>query len=412
MSKMSYRGYKGMSMSMMSKKKSAKKEEISKVDKFDKNTSGMSNPYGKGYGNGYKGNGGFYSSKRSMMSSSMSKSAMSSKGKGYYPDDDWSSKGKGGGGSGSGKGGGSDDDDTGGNLPTATPTRQGDIAIPTSIPTAAPTRIGQFDTPAPSSSTLAPGATLAPDATLAPGATLAPDATRAPDATPEPSTAMPTIVTESPVFASCETNGGVFGSNGGNQLTVGYGYELETDPVTAGELTQQVIPALEIAFNNFLLPDLFPGICAQVAAGRRRLAVQGISTMPDDRPQFGIPCQTPKTETGNDCVYIRGQLMIFTDEIGTRQQYIDTIKSGLKLGMTNGAFNDAQESIVKVTYVEADSDGMPLDNRPTVSPTLAPDEDRGIDEASDDDRNLLLPLLLVAGAVLIVVTGVVTYRNT
>jgi len=244
---------------------------------------------------------------------------------------------------------------------------------------------------------------------------LAPDATRAPDATSQPSTLMPTIVTESPVFASCETSGGVFGSNSGNQLTIGYGYELETDPITLSTLTNQVIPALEIAFNNFLLPDLFPGICAQVAAGRRRLAVQGISTVQADLPQFGIPCQTPKAESENDCFYMRGRLMIFTDEIGTRQQYIDTVRNGLELGMTSGAFNDAQENVVKVTYVEADSNGMPVDDRPTVSPgrgTSAPDPDRVIDEAADDDRDLLLPLLLVAGAVLIVVTGVVTYRNT
>ena len=403
----SYKGYKGGSMSMgskmsvgwgMSMKKSCKKDGISKIDKL--------NMMSYKYGNGYKG----MSMMRSWMSTKKSKGIGNGKGKGKgkgkgsgsYPDDDVDDYfgGKGKGTSGSSKGMGS---------ATAVPTRQGSIKVPTispSEPTLAPTRTEGVET------TLSPQmpTTVAPIATTAPAAsTPAPDSTSTPDSSQQ---------TESPVFASCETAAGIYGSMNDNGLTVPYGYELETDPATAAELRTQVIPPLEIAFNNYLLPNLFPGVCGQSTARRRRLAVQGISTVPADAAQFGIPCRTPKSDPANDCVYVRGQLTVYTDEIGPREQYVSTVRNGLRLGMENGAFDDAQEKIIKVTYVETGSDGFPVDSVPTVSPgnpqqTQSPAGVRAIEtDDDDDDRNLLLPLLLVAGAVLIVATGIVTYRNT
>ena len=85
--------------------------------------------------------------------------------------------------------------------------------------------------------------------------------------------------------------------------------------------------------------------------------------------------------------------------------------------MDNGEFNKAHPDIVKVSYVEIDGDGNRVIDTPTVSPaspgeTEAPAAARVVESDGDDDRNLLLPLLLVGGAVLIVVTGIITYRNT
>ena len=386
---------KGMSMSMKGMKKSYQMEH--NLPKYDKIMSCKGNS-GKGMRMGSMGKG-------------MGSSKMGSMKMGRYPDDDFfgfddeywgkgkgrSMMGKGKGSSkGKGNGWGSSDDDSDDHYgeSTESPTRQGNIGEPTiapSGPTLQPTRTGGSNTPVPS--TVAP--TLTPD-------------------TPLEETTEPT----QPVVASCETSAGIYGSTQSTPLTVSYGYELETTPLSIPELQNDVIPPLEIAFNNFLLPNLFPGVCGQVSARRRRLAVRGISTVPADVPIVTVPCQTPKKDTANDCVFVRGRLMLYTDESGPREGYTNTVRNGLEFGMSNDAFVDAHNSIVKVTFVETDINGFPADYTPTPSPEdedpLSDDETRAIDVqgADDDDRELLLPLLLVAGAVLIVVTGIVTYRNT
>jgi hypothetical protein len=151
-------------------------------------------------------------------------------------------------------------------------------------------------------------------------------------------------------------------------------------------------------------------VCGEVARRRLQQAiVEGITTTPADEPILGIPCQTPKDDASNECVYVRGRLTLFTDIDGPRTELVNTVRRGLQLGMANGAFNNVQENIVKVTYVESDEEGFPPDVTPTVSPTTFTEVPRS---SSDDDNNLLLPLLLAGGAAIIVVTGVITYRNT
>ena len=109
---------------------------------------------------------------------------------------------------------------------------------------------------------------------------------------------------------------------------------------------------------------------------------------------------------------------MFLDDLDLSDQYTSTVRSGLKLGMDGGTFDEGvHPAIVKVTYVEADANGLPMGLAPSDDTnrelTLPPAGDpRAIEADDDDDRDLLLPLLLVAGAVIIVVTGFITYRNT
>lgn len=60
-----------------------------------------------------------------------------------------------------------------------------------------------------------------------------------------------------------------------------FGYELET---SSGDVENDVIPALETAFNAKLLPDLFATQCGGSARRlrRRKLQAVGLSTRPDD----------------------------------------------------------------------------------------------------------------------------------
>ena len=110
--------------------------------------------------------------------------------------------------------------------------------------------------------------------------------------------------------------------------------------------------------------------------------------------------------------------MLFTDETGEREQYVQTVQTGLELGLNGGDFNNAQADVVQLTYVEVDENGNPVNLSPTLVPgrevTVAPTISMVVepDGSEDDSPDFLLPLLLVGGAVFIVGAGIITYRNT
>jgi hypothetical protein len=63
---------------------------------------------------------------------------------------------------------------------------------------------------------------------------------------------------------------------------VQFAYEVETTPgVDKAEINLDIIPQIEKAILNSVLPELFADTCSEGRL-RRRLALSGISTRPSD----------------------------------------------------------------------------------------------------------------------------------
>jgi len=165
----------------------------------------------------------------------------------------------------------------------------------------------------------------------------------------------------------CSTTDGIFGSTDGKLILVSFGYELETTTVDDFDLVQEVLPPLEAAFTNYLLPLLFEGECsdddgvvASVSSsgsslghrGLRRLGqFVGISALPDDLPILDVVCSKALKAEGNVCTVMLGELRLYLNE-DRRLSVESDVKDALKEGMENNAFNSAEERIVRVGYLD------------------------------------------------------------
>ena len=191
--------------------------------------------------------------------------------------------------------------------------------------------------------------------------------------TPLP-TVAPTLAVE-----TCTAHDGVWGLLEGDLQVVSYGYELETVPsTTENQLITEVLPALEEAFTQFLLPVLAVEECGSrrklldvpvVSLGRtgnRRLQVStfvGISSRPDDVVVEGLACFTPNRGADNQCRLMYGELSLyFNDTTGNEvrrgrtarflDENEDLVRQALKGGMEDDEFLYADDRIVRVTYVD------------------------------------------------------------
>jgi hypothetical protein len=210
----------------------------------------------------------------------------------------------------------------------------------------------------------------------------------------------------------CTSEGNLFGSSDGDPLFLEYGYEIETDPATIqGTLANVVLPPLEVAFNNFLLPELFPEICA--VGRRRRLRLVGLSTAPGDEPRPELAC-VGNVAPSNDCTLVSGSLILFVDENEQVSVFEERVRERLKLGMDNDAFLSAHPSIKRVSFVDTNDVGLPAPA--SEGPADAPSNGGGgaIEDRDDDDfgNNFVLPVLLAAGSVIIITGGVVAARKS
>jgi hypothetical protein len=193
-------------------------------------------------------------------------------------------------------------------------------------------------------------------------------------------TLSPVVQATAQPSSVCISEGNLFG----DPLFLEYGYEIETDPATIqGTLANVVLPPLEVAFNNFLLPELFPEICA--VGRRRRLRLVGLSTGPVDEPRSELAC-VGNVAPSNDCTFVSGSLILFVDENEQVSVFEERGRERLKLGMDNDAFLSAHPSIKRVSFVEPNDPPEPT-------------------------TNVVLPVVLAAGSVIIITGGVLATRK-
>ena len=244
-----------------------------------------------------------------------------------------------------------------------------------------------------------------------------------PDEVPTPSPKVPTpsptlsqeptvfeIMTSPPISDenSCRTSDtGVFGDIDGEPLVVSFDYAVElAEGTSESEFTSLLLPDLEIAMNDAILPSIFPE-CATATTNRRRLSsnhrqllgtIAGISTRPFDSIENEIEC------TGSNCHGLYGTLTIFIRtrrrrrSLQEEESHTTAVRTALKDSMDAGAFNDVAESIISVTWVD---DG--LDETPVEKPPPETDDNESSTDRSAGNTQVIAWTVSMGGAALLVV---------
>lgn len=250
------------------------------------------------------------------------------------------------------------------------------------------------------------------------------------DGTPRPSVLPPPPSTTSTVAPTngadergserCVSQGNLYGSLDGDPRFVEYGYEIETNPNSiVGSLASDVLPILEQAFNDYLLPDLFPQKCPDVVVNdiltsqrRRQLRVVGLSATPNDEPRPEFVCRGTAVAPQNECVFVRGSLILFVDENELATVLERRVRDRLKLGMDNDIFMPSHPSIQRLTYVETDAGGLPtLPLEPSTLPDLQGNTEDNESPNGPFNNDLVFPMIMASAAVLIVVAGALVARR-
>jgi hypothetical protein len=206
---------------------------------------------------------------------------------------------------------------------------------------------------------------ISPDATDAPSPTTNVPLP-SPSVSPEP-TAL--VVIPAPTLSNnaCQSVNGEYGQvQDGEALVVSFQYGVElTQDTSESELTSMLLPDLESALNDAILPTLFAA-CATNSTRRRSLSVptyrqlltsiMGISTRPFDSVGADIPC------LGANCFGVQGTLTVFLAKNTTRrtlqeESHETMIRQALRDDMDTGSFNNVAESIINVTWIDDGLDG-------------------------------------------------------
>ena len=246
-----------------------------------------------------------------------------------------------------------------------------------------------------------------------------------PDEVPSPSptsSSEPTIfeiMSPSPISGenSCRTtDSGVFGEIDGEPLVVSFNYAVElVEGTSESEFTSLLLPDLEVAMNDAILPTLFPE-CATTTARQRRVSsknrklmgtIAGISTRPFDSIENDIEC------TGNNCHGLFGALTIFITTTRRRSiqeaSHTATVRKALKDNMDVGAFNAVSESIISVTWVDDGLDETPVEKPP---PTTDDDENNtSTDRSSGNNEVIGWTVAAGAAAIFIVLVAAAARRR-
>jgi hypothetical protein len=216
------------------------------------------------------------------------------------------------------------------------------------------------------------------------GGGVKPDGTPPPKPT-EPSSApssflQPSIPSVSPAGppsdegSNCRTTNGDYGDLSGEPLIVNWKYAVSlTDDVSESDFTSSLLPQLETAMNNALLPTLFE--CPQrerQLRDLRRLAgtVIGITAKPTDTIEADVPC------SGSNCHGLLGMLTLFLDSSARRDlqdtsSHIVAVRTAMKDNMDAGKFNSEFGPILTVTWVSDDGESG-LENPGTTAPSDTP----------------------------------------
>lgn len=234
--------------------------------------------------------------------------------------------------------------------------------------------------------------------------------------TPSPSVAP----TETPLNI-CSSNDGVFGrtSSDSDDMVVSFGYELES-PRSEEEIKADILPLLEQKMVDLLLPLLFADECDSPEDGntrqrrallrsqaRRRLEVLGISANPEDNILDDVEC-AELSDAANTCVVVRGEMTIYADDDQLESE-ATTIRQSLKTNMDDGSFDDPENDIDRVSFVDLS------ERTPSVNTPSGPDNDEVIvrgGDGSNDNGRLVRVVVLVGGAgLLVLVIGAVILRR-
>jgi hypothetical protein len=203
------------------------------------------------------------------------------------------------------------------------------------------------------------GGGVGPDATTPAPTPLQTLPTADPTSLSAPSPSLPAPPTPSSFPADCQTVNGTFGNLTGDQLVVSWKYAVElTDDVSESEFTSVLLPALEIAMNNALIPTLFDVDCRRRHLTTRRLQgnIAGITARPNDSMEPDVPC------TGSNCYGVLGMLTLFLDTNAARRtlqessSHIEMVRTAIEEKMDAGMFNDATGPFLNVTWVNDDDE--------------------------------------------------------
>jgi hypothetical protein len=232
------------------------------------------------------------------------------------------------------------------------------------------------------------------------------------DGTLQPALLEPTISNV------CESRDGNFGSFDGESSILSYGYEVETTAVTQDELLYTILPALEVAITNVLLPVFFDGCyrrrhltSAQIdeitdRRRPRRLQMVGVSSLPVDVPLQEMKCKS--FARGNSCSVVRGDLTLHFSDLEELESETKLIRKVLRQVLDGGALDEGvHESIVRVRYVDVSAllDNGDGDNSPNASATTSsqPSERLG--------SSFVVGLVLAAAASVFIVGMVFAHRR-
>lgn len=211
-----------------------------------------------------------------------------------------------------------------------------------------------------------------------------------PDATPPPQPMRPSAApstflqpsapSASPVKppsdegSNCRTTNGDYGDLSGEPLIVNWNYAVSlTGNVSESDFTSSLLPQLETAMNNALLPSLFecPQRERQLRESRRLMSsVVGVSAKPTDTIEGDVPC------SGSNCHGLLGMLTLFLDgtvrrDLQDTSSHIVAVRTAMKENMDAGKFNSDFGPILTVTWVDND-DESGLENPGTTTPSETP----------------------------------------
>eukprot|EP00550_Attheya_septentrionalis_P000096 CAMPEP_0198289186 /NCGR_PEP_ID=MMETSP1449-20131203/7469_1 /TAXON_ID=420275 /ORGANISM="Attheya septentrionalis, Strain CCMP2084" /LENGTH=649 /DNA_ID=CAMNT_0043987483 /DNA_START=219 /DNA_END=2168 /DNA_ORIENTATION=+ len=310
-------------------------------------------------------------------------------------------------------------------IPTGTPTRSMQPTIsskPTSSdhPTASgmPTSSGkptslptislvpsQSSAPTTSASpTLPVGPMMSPSFAPSFGPSFTPSLTPSSSSVPTASgnvTAPPPATGSSPPEGCQASSIGTFGVTGVTSLMVRYLYEMQLDPneVQMNQVRSQVVPEVENAITNTLLPVLFQEACNPSSSNnlsrmltqqRRRLdktALVGFNSRPVDVISTDAVCQSSDPQDSTFCVLVNGSLLLYSNETNANLTAFETdTLDAISNAMDKGDYNDVHPAIQSVTF------------RPLVAPqdvTPSRSSRRGLD--AFQITMIVLSVILVVG---------------
>uniref|UniRef100_A0A7R9WMT4 Uncharacterized protein n=1 Tax=Pseudictyota dubia TaxID=2749911 RepID=A0A7R9WMT4_9STRA len=205
---------------------------------------------------------------------------------------------------------------------------------------------------------------------------------------------------------------GSFGDITGSPEEVYYDYEVETNTAA---VQNDLIPAVEKAINDVLLPVLFSDLCSdgenarrtlldrKVATtglrGVRRLEAQmvALSPNPPDMLQTADVCANEdKIGPGNSCSVVRGRLSIygvFTTE-GDLSRTRAAVTDAIRLGMEGDALVASHPSIVRLFFVQRNTTIPQMEN---------PNQVQSVDVRADGGG--AFPWVIAASIVSLVIVG-------